>query len=131
MKILYTADLTYLCEHHNRSSHKADVVESPVTFVVNYGSKLHESFNIPKGYRTDGYSIPAPFGFIVEKESVVPALLHDFMCEVANVNNSYSMRKKADKIFKAFLKQEGVSGFKTFIMYTAVRLYGYFHFKVK
>ena len=45
MKIFYTSDLSYLCEHHNKASHKVDVVESSVTFIVSRNSKTSESFN--------------------------------------------------------------------------------------
>lgn len=92
--------------------------------VVQKDFKYGEIF-IPKGFRFDGASIPYPlwgiFGKPNEKYYLLPSCIHDY---VYNTKNCPINRKKADDMFYELLIKEGNSTVKSFLMWSAVRVFG-------
>ena len=82
-------------------------------------------FTIPKGYCYDGASIPRFFWRVIgantENKFLVPALIHDVLCENHNFIN-YDKSFSTD-VFNALLEGSGVRGFKRFWMKNAVACY--------
>lgn len=77
---------------------------------------------IPAGYKFDLASIPRVARSIVQKtdrRTWGPALEHDFRYEYR-----IGPRKRADKEFRKALVLNGVSSFKAYLCYLAVRLGG-------
>ena len=82
---------------------------------------------VPKGFVTDLASIPrlARFMFTGHGLSRKPAVIHDFLYSV------FYDRKQADKIFLDALKDVGMNWVGRRIMYRAVRLGGWLHYRSK
>jgi hypothetical protein len=80
------------------------------------------TFTIPKNYCYDGASIPRIFWRVIgSKESnefLIPALVHDYMCENHNVVRND--RNLSSEIFKELLIACKVSKTKANLMYFAV-----------
>ena len=80
---------------------------------------------VPAGYETDGASIPRwcwpVIGPPIRSEYLIPALVHDFLCDSAT---SYEQRVQADAAFFALLHRYNVPRWKRCAMYLAVRFYG-------
>tara|TARA_B110000503_G_scaffold139137_1_gene226833 strand:+ start:721 stop:1119 length:399 start_codon:yes stop_codon:yes gene_type:complete len=89
---------------------------------------------IPKGFCTDGASVPrifwnifSPFG-----EYFSAALIHDFLYSKDSDNLFYvSERKEADGIFLQAMKDIGVGWLTRRTIYRAVRLGGWMSYKKK
>ena len=80
---------------------------------------------IPKGFRTDGASVPRLFWFIFppNRTDYLPcAIIHDYLCDKGEY-------RKADEYFKECLKELKVDKFSRTIMYLAVRLYHLIKYK--
>ena len=80
---------------------------------------IFKNIKIPKGFTTDGASVPRIFWSIFppNRTDYLPcAIVHDFLCDLQEY-------KKADKCFLECLKHFRVSKFATYTMYYAVRLY--------
>ena len=79
---------------------------------------------IPKGYMTDFESVPrVPFLFSFAKlVAVKESVLHDYMydCMTHKVT-----RKFADQVFYNAMRRSGVSKFRAYPMYLAVRAFGW------
>jgi len=74
---------------------------------------------IPKGFTTDGASVPRLFWWIFppNRTDYLPcAIVHDFLCDKCEY-------KRADTIFKECLKELKVDWFSRTVLYLAVRLY--------
>ena len=99
----------------------SDVVLQPLK---SHKFKVVKSFsfkdiNIPKGFRTDGASVPRAFWslFPPNRTDYLPcAIVHDFLCDQGRY-------KEADERFKQCLEELQVDRFSRTIMYLAVRLY--------
>lgn len=81
--------------------------------------------NVPKGFITDGYSVPRLFWNIfppLGKDDRC-AILHDYLYKVGAYN-----RKTCDKIFLEAMKQCKVHRWKCYIKYYMVRIFGHPHF---
>lgn len=79
---------------------------------------------IPKGYITDGASIPRIFWNIYppnKAEYLSAALVHDYLTDLA-VKGLRSFLE-VDRIFKDMLVELSVSKLDVFLLYTSVRLY--------
>uniref|UniRef100_A0AB39AJJ4 Tail assembly chaperone n=1 Tax=Vibrio phage P018-4 TaxID=3229728 RepID=A0AB39AJJ4_9CAUD len=124
MIITCNKDLSYLCLHHNDKDHKTDVVKENTTFII-IDSSEESVYIVPVGYVTDGYSIPSMFAWLIKNERVDAALLHDFMCSLADEQNDYKLRQYADKVFSEYLLLTGVSKWKANVMYFAVSGYAF------
>lgn len=80
------------------------------------------SFDIPKGYKWDGATVPKFFWRIVgsstQPEFLIASCIHDVLCE--NHNYIDNNRNLSSKIFKELLLIAGVSKIKAQIMYLSV-----------
>jgi len=81
---------------------------------------------IPKGYRTDGASVPRIFWSIFppNRTDYLPcATIHDYLCDLENY-------KKADECFEKCLVKLQVDKFSRTLMLFAVKLYHKIKYKV-
>jgi len=109
-------------------SFKAEKV-SPKTFMIledySYTTPENETYTVPKGFITDGASIPSIAWPIVGSpftgRYTMAAGIHDVFYVTHEVN-----RKKADKIFLLGMKDLGVSWWRRKLMGRCVRLFGGF-----
>lgn len=80
------------------------------------------SFDVPKGYKWDGATVPKFFWRIVgsstQPEFLIASCIHDVLCE--NHNYIDNNRNLSSKIFKELLLIAGVSKIKAQIMYLSV-----------
>ena len=80
---------------------------------------------IPKGFKTDGASVPRLFWFIFppNRTDYLPcAIIHDYLCDKGEY-------KKADKYFKECLNTLKVNFFSKICLYSAVRVYHYIKYR--
>src|SRR3990167_2021712 len=89
-------------------------------FVVEENSK--DKITVPKSFLTDFASVPWPASMLIPKSGLYnqAAVLHDFL--YATQTRS---QKEADKIFLEAMKILGVNPIKRWLMYRAVRLWGF------
>lgn len=79
-------------------------------------------FDIPKGYKWDGATIPRVFwrliGAKTDPDFLIPSMIHDVLCE----NHQYvdNDRYFADKVFECLLYVSGVSNFSRWLMFHSV-----------
>jgi len=87
-------------------------------FTVTWGGQTWE---IPKGFRTDLASIPRLFQGLIPKvgKHIQPAIAHDFFYVHGGIT-----KKQADDMFLDGMKYSGVSWWKRRLMYRAVRVGG-------
>jgi len=92
------------------------------TVLLGDGESFH--CHVPKGFETDGASIPrfawVTTGTPFDPKHIRAAVLHDF-----NYQCGDNYRKTADELFRTMLLQDGVSGYQTFKMFWALRLFGW------
>jgi hypothetical protein len=84
-------------------------------------------YSVPQGFVTDLASIPRPlWGVIAPNEAhfVYPAILHDYLYSCPHGLE----RQDIDGIFYSFLRERGVSQFKAYQFFFAVRVFGGSHF---
>jgi hypothetical protein len=89
-----------------------------------HSKRVHETITVPKGFLTDGASVPrifwsffSPFG-----EYFKAALIHDFL--YTKENKSFN-RIESDKIFLEAMIEVGVPYIRRSLIYRAVRLGGW------
>ena len=93
---------------------------------ITIGDDLYE-IKIPKGYLTDGASVPRILWSICPKwdRSHRAVILHDYLCEyrIVTINGSPTQisREEVDRLFLFALKCEGLTKLKYSLMYGAVR----------
>ncbi len=77
---------------------------------------------VPKGFITDFASVPRPFWNILPPWGRYgkAAVVHDFC-----YRRAICTRKRCDKIFLEAMKVLGVPGWKRYVMYLAVRAFGF------
>jgi len=101
-------------------------LKSALNVDITLGNDLYQ-VRIPRGYLTDGASVPRILWSICPKwdNSHKAVILHDYLCEyrVVTINGSptHLNREEIDKLFLFALKYEGLSKLKYSIMYGAVR----------
>ena len=101
-------------------------LKHPLKVDITMGDDFYE-IHIPKGYLTDGASVPRILWSICPKwdKSHKAVILHDYLCEygIVTINGKPTQisREEIDKIFLLALKYEGLSKLKYSIMYGAVR----------
>jgi len=87
-----------------------------------------DEFIIPKGFKTDGASIPkifwSLFGCPFVGKYVKAAILHDYLYS-GNIDITFH---KANLKFYKNMRKSGVSKFKAFIMFKTVEIFGKSHF---
>ncbi|EAJ6150290.1 DUF1353 domain-containing protein [Campylobacter lari] len=77
------------------------------------------NFIVPKGFISDGASVPRIFWSIYppyKSEYFSAAIVHDYLCQKAYSKDDY---KLADKVLKEAMIELGCSKVKTFIFYHA------------
>jgi len=91
-------------------------------------------YTVPQGFITDGASIPKFLWYIYGTPMDYPysltATLHDYLyIFLAKINKDpdCAYRKEADLAFRDYSIQLGVSKFKAYTMYCAIRLFGGSH----
>lgn len=72
---------------------------------------------VPKGFVTDGASVPRLFWGIMPPvhRYFLAAVVHDYLLYTGH------NRRSADRVFGDALKEHGISGVKRWVMYRAVR----------
>ncbi len=93
-------------------------------------------FTVPKGFHTDGASIPRIFWTMIggpaRSAFMEAAVLHDWLY-VKDSNPEYGHpevdRKEADDIFYGLLKKNRVHPVRSWLMWLAVRSFGWLHWK--
>lgn len=85
-------------------------------------------YKVPVGFITDFASVPRIFWSILPPWGRYgkAAVLHDFLYKTKSVS-----REKADRIFLEAMKVLKVPAWKRYIMYWAVRLFGWIRWKKK
>lgn len=105
----------------------AEVVED---FEYHVGSEdSNEVIKVPKGFVTDGASIPKIFWSIIGGpwgKYGYAAVVHDYLYHI-----KIYTRKKSDKIFLEAMGVLGVSKWKRITMYWAVRLFAWHPWKYR
>lgn len=88
---------------------------------IKYNNNTY-NFDIPKGYKWDGATIPKFFWRIVgsstQPEFLIASCIHDILCE--NHNYIDNNRNLSSLVFKELLLEAGVGKIKAKIMYLAV-----------
>lgn len=94
-----------------------------LTAPLTYCSKSGERYTVPRGYRTNGASIPRALWSVVGSpwtgDYVKAAILHDYMCERQIKTSDY-----AHKTFREAMVASGVSAVRAAVMYGAVDFFG-------
>ena len=83
-------------------------------------------FTIPKGFITDFASVPRCFWSLIPPMGRYgkAALLHDYLYNTKSVS-----RREADRIFLETMFLMGVSRWKAYVMYVAVRVFGWLRWR--
>ena len=93
----------------------------PFTYIARDG----ESYTTPKGFLSDGASIPKIAWSVIGSpwvgNYVGAAVIHDYLCESGIVS-----RKKADEVFLEIMEECNVPLLKRKLIYWAVRVWSYF-----
>ena len=81
---------------------------------------------VPSGFITDFASVPFPLWWLIPSwgKDGKAAVVHDYLYQEKTVT-----RKEADDIFREAMIELGVSGWRVFLMYWAVRLFGWMAWK--
>ena len=107
------------------------VVKKDFNFFLD--DKQNRRVVVPKGYLTDGASVPRPFWSIIPPwgEYGQAAVMHDWLCEYLRVWDTAEgvwvpiTREECDNIFNNAMRALGVSNTKRRIMYNAVKIYSH------
>lgn len=80
---------------------------------------------IREGFETDGASIPqllwSVVGHPLRSKFLIPAIVHDFYCQVAWLSGDYPLRRHADTLFALLLVRQNVGFWHSTLMYWGVR----------
>ncbi len=104
---------------------KKTIIQLVLTEPLVYQDSVGGKYEVPKGFPSDGASIPSftwmivghPFGSYLEA-----AVVHDYLCFEDKV-----VSKKRDWVFLDAMKTQGVEGWKRNVMFRAVRMFGGIH----
>lgn len=98
-------------------------------FTCTFDSFGFQTVTIPKGFLTDGASVPRLFWIFFPRWSIYgqAACVHDFLCEYLLIKERGVIkkitRKECDLLFLKLMKDGGVSRLKRNLMYAGVALY--------
>ena len=83
-----------------------------------YSARLKQTFTVPAGFTTDFASVPRlPLAYLLTGYTVhESAVIHDWLVRTKPIP-----RPEADKLFLEAMKVEGISWWRRWSMYTAVR----------
>lgn len=91
---------------------------------------LTEDMTVPKGFVTDGASIPRLLwticGSPMQSPRIYAALIHDWLYELGGTDDD---RKFADKLYRDYNIKLGMGKIRAYIEYDALRLFGGTHWK--
>ena len=98
------------------------IIVSPFSYEVREG----ETIIVPSGFKTDFASVPRPFWWIIPQWGKYgsAAVVHDLLYQTG-----IRKRKEADTIFLQAMKESNVGWLTRYIMYWAVRAFGYFAYR--
>jgi len=96
--------------------------------LIYYSKSLNQMVAVPEGFITDFASVPRIFWNILPPSGkyTKAAVLHDYFYQTHLVD-----KKTADNIFKEAMECLGVSKFKIWCMYNAVKFFGASSYKNK
>lgn len=102
-----------------RKQIKVEILDYPI--VKTLENICYRGHIVPKGFITDGATIPQLFHFLLPPYCSYgrAAILHDFLYRNPQFN-----RKEADLIFRQYMKELGVHSWKTFVIFWIVRIFG-------
>ena len=86
---------------------------------------------IPTGFLTDGLSIPRfawPIVGPTTGKAFLAGLLHDYLYSRSSTAHFFVDRKTADSLFLEAMHNLGI-GFRRNLIYSAVRMFGWKHYK--
>ena len=96
-----------------------------VTFEIQDLCGVRVEIDVPKGFESDGASIPKALWSIVgsplDGGPLRAAIIHDHLCNEARTPRA---RRFADTIFAWVMEESGVPQWRRLAMFWAVRLYG-------
>ena len=99
-----------------------NVFKAIYPYRVDHGGK---SFLIPRGFESDGASVPRLFWRVVfpnsDSHATTAGICHDF---IYRTQPEGWTRKDADRMFLALLVEFGTGPLRAYIAYAAVRLFG-------
>lgn len=80
-------------------------------------------FTVPKGFKTDGASIPAALGWLIQNfgRHAKAAFLHDMFCKALNDDAPIVNSRDADGIFRRTLRELNVGFLRRWTMWCGVR----------
>lgn len=84
------------------------------------------SILVPAGYITNGADIPRIFWSIYPPNSpayLSAVVIHDYLCEKARKNKSYTLYKEADEIFYEHLLELEINRFQARLFYITCKFY--------
>ena len=123
MQVFYT-DVSRIVGYNYKKSEKPFYLSDPVFVIVEYANKRIR-LKIPRGFESDGCTIPKGFRWLMgcpHTGVYLPAsIIHDYILEHSEI--VHYNRKLASRIFKTALLNEGVSPLKAQVMYFAVDLW--------
>lgn len=95
-----------------------------------YTTPSGEEVRVPRGYLSDGASVPRPFWNLIPPMGPYgqAAVIHDILCETARVfvhNDGYLLNSRADvdRIFKDAMLSSQTPRWKRNVMYIFLRVY--------
>ena len=106
------------------------ILEEDLVHEVWTGAGIHVVITVPKGFHTDGASIPRPLlsilGPPIRGRHFESAIVHDYLCVMAA---SKSERSFGDAVFFKLLRDAGVPKWKRIAMYFGVGVFGRYFWK--
>lgn len=97
-------------------------LEDDFTYYTQYGKLV-----VPAGFETDFASVPPlPLSYtLLKNASVVAAAAHDYLYQTGQVAGRPITRRQADRIMAEIMVDEGVRGWKRFLISAGLRLGGW------
>lgn len=97
-------------------------VIAPLTYLFSVDG-IDQAITVPAGYVTDFASVPRLFWIMFPPDGkyTKAAVIHDYLCD--NPKKFTYTRKQTDYVFLTAMLESGVSRFKSFILFSAVRFY--------
>lgn len=106
----------------HREDKRGNVFTVQYAYRVNWDDK---SFLVPKGFESDGASVPRFFWRLIfsntDANAATAGICHDW---IYRVQPESWKRKEADKLFLSFLVMFGIPVWRANLAYIAVRLFG-------
>lgn len=108
--------------------HKEDAQGNIFTLLSGFKCRWHDRrIYVPKGFQSDGASVPRIFWWLVfpaeDLTALRAAFLHDF---IYRTHPAGWTRAEADRLFYDIMIRDGVPAWKAWIAYQAVRACGWY-----